>query len=129
MAWDEWEQLKADAVGRQSARGGGRLRHSGKPWTNAADVARELRTSMATGRRDLSEAHGVDVAAGAKGLASAGVLKAVLASWEKRLDSVRDECGALVPKLRQAARDQGETDARVKANADAVRVPEGGLGR
>ncbi|WP_156726232.1 amino acid ABC transporter permease [Streptomyces apocyni] len=128
MAWDEWERLKADAAGQKSARGTGQLRHSDKPWTDATTVARELRSSMATGRTDLSQAHG-DVAAGTTGLASAAALKTVLTSWERRLESVRDECGALAPKLRQAAKEQRGTDAGVKSDVDSVRVPDGGLRR
>ncbi|MHC0430063.1 hypothetical protein ACX6XY_07725 [Streptomyces sp. O3] len=121
MSWDEWERLKADAAA-------GQLRHSGKPWADAATAARELRASIATGRGDLRQAHG-GVTAGTHGLASARALAGVLASWEKRLESVRDECGALAPRLRQAAKDQRETDARVKAGVDAVRVPEASRGR
>ncbi|MEU1131100.1 amino acid ABC transporter permease [Streptomyces sp. NPDC005900] len=140
MAWDEWERLKADAAGRQSAQmelnqaptapddaggggGTGTLRHTSKPWNRAAQTAHDLRVGTAQAKRDLSAGH-VGVASGAEGLASLGALKAVLTSWEKRLATVRDECDALEPKLRGVARELGEVDTRVGMKADAVDLPD-----
>ncbi|MEU4798530.1 amino acid ABC transporter permease [Streptomyces sp. NPDC023327] len=140
MAWDEWERLKADAAGRQSAQmelnqaptapgdaggggGTGTLRHTSKPWNRAAQTAHDLRVGTAQAKRDLSAGH-EGVASGAEGLASLGALKAVLTSWEKRLATVRDECDALEPKLRGVARELGEVDTRVGMKANAVDLPD-----
>ncbi|QEV20599.1 hypothetical protein [Streptomyces alboniger] len=142
MAWDEWEQLKADAAERQSTQmqlnqspadqggsngggngGAGTLRHTDKPWTRAAQTAKDLRTSMGQAKTDLHAGH-VGAAGAAEGLASAKALKAVLTSWEKRLTAVKTECDSLEPKLRQVAVDMGELDAKVGAKGDAIQLPD-----
>jgi hypothetical protein len=138
MAWDEWEQLKAGAAERHSAEmqlnqasgdprasgggGTGTLRHTGGPWTKTADTADDLQISTVTSKVELRSAHD-GITGGAAGLASLGVLKAVLNSWDKRLGRVRDECIALGPKLRQVAVDLGEVDVQVGNKTDAVTVP------
>ncbi|MFD9906341.1 amino acid ABC transporter permease [Streptomyces sp. NPDC059063] len=140
MAWDEWEQLKAEAVARQSTQmqlneapdgggstdkggsGTGSLKHTRKPWTHAANVADELGTGTRRARAALHSAHG-GVESGAEGLASLGALKAVLTSWERRMSAVRNECESLEPKLRRTARELGEVDVKVGAETDAVQVP------
>lgn len=146
MAWEEWERLKSAAAERHTTHmqlnqlpadpggstggdngGGGTLKHSHGPWTRAADAADDLRTSTNNSKTDLSSAH-EGVGSGAEGLASLGALKSVLASWEKRLGAVRDECEALGPKLRQVAQDMGEVDVSVAAKADSVKVTGTGRG-
>jgi hypothetical protein len=147
MAWEEWEQLKSAAVERHpthmqlnqlpadpggstsgnTAGGAGTLKHSHGPWTRAAGAADDLRTSTGNARTDLSSAHD-GVGSGATGLTSLGALRSVLASWEKRLGAVRDECDALGPTLRQVAQDMGEVDVEVAAKADSVKVTGTGKG-
>jgi hypothetical protein len=66
MPWDEWEQLKASAAERHSTQmqlnqapaersggGGGteKLKHTDKPWTDAAGIADALRTSTTTAKK------------------------------------------------------------------------------
>ncbi|MEU6630308.1 amino acid ABC transporter permease [Streptomyces parvus] len=145
MAWDEWEQLKAEASQGHSAQmqlnqgptgtssggeptGGDRLKHVTKQWNTAASTADSLRTSTHQGMGRLSEAH-AGVPAGTRGLESADTLRTVLTSWEKRLESIRDECGSLGPKLRQAAKSLGETNVKVKSSVDRVEVPDVSKGR
>ncbi|QIY96522.1 amino acid ABC transporter permease [Streptomyces sp. S1D4-11] len=148
MAWEEWEQLKSAAAERHTTQmqlnqlpadpggstggnngggGAGTLKHSHGPWTRAAGAAGDLRTSTGKSKTDLSSAHD-GVGSGSEGLASLGALKSVLASWEKRLGAVRDECNALGPKLRQVAQDMGEVDVKVGAKADSVKVADKGRG-
>ncbi|MFG3238869.1 amino acid ABC transporter permease [Streptomyces sp. NPDC094461] len=140
MAWDEWEQLKADAVQRHTSHveinglqgeggsatstgtGVGRLKHKGGPWTEAAGTADDLQTVTSTCRVDLRSAH-EGMGGGLEGLASLGSLKTVLNSWEERLKAVREECSSLEPKLRQVAVDFREVDAGVGDKAKAVEVP------
>ncbi|MBT2526862.1 amino acid ABC transporter permease [Streptomyces sp. ISL-99] len=137
MAWDEWEQLKAEAAQRQSANmqlnqlpssgGGGsggadRLKHTDKPWTDAAGIAGALRTSTATAKNELHDAH-AGIESGTEGLDSVGALKGVLRSWEERLEAVRDECNYLESALRGVVKAQGASDARVKSSIDSVRSP------
>ncbi|MEU9776746.1 MULTISPECIES: amino acid ABC transporter permease [Streptomyces] len=144
MAWDEWEQLKesrgasgSTAVqldGRPAEAGGGAageaggLRHSAKPWTRAAVTAGHLGTDTGKAKGDLSKGH-AGMTAGLTGLASLAELRTVLDSWEKRLDSVRDECRSLEPKLRQVATDLGGVDTATGAKADAVHTPKKSEGR
>ncbi|MER8072871.1 hypothetical protein ABTZ59_31795 [Streptomyces sp. NPDC094034] len=111
-----------EAGGSGSSASEGDLKHTDRPWTTAAGVAEDLRTSTATAKSKLSSAH-AGVAAGNEGLASAGVLKSVLTSWEARLGSVRDECGSLAPKLRQVGKDLGERDVKVKSSLQAIDTP------
>ncbi|WP_019886918.1 hypothetical protein [Streptomyces purpureus] len=97
----------------------GDLKHSDEPWTKAAGVAESLLTSMTTAKHRLTAAH-EGVTPGNEGLASVGVLKSVLTSWEERIGAVKDECGSLAPNLRLVARDQGEREIRVKASFSGV---------
>ncbi|MFK0023495.1 amino acid ABC transporter permease [Streptomyces sp. NPDC090798] len=153
MAWDEWEQIKAAAAERHSTQmqlnqlpadpggstptsgsttgtggGSGTLRHSNGPWSRAAGTADDLRISTQSTKNGLQSSH-TGVPNGAAGLASLSALTTVLTSWEKRLESVRDECESLEPKLRAVARDLGEVDGAVAAKARAVHVSEGGKDR
>lgn len=112
----------ASAGGSSSGASGGDLKHSDRPWTTAAGVADALRTSTATAKSKLASAH-EGVAAGNEGLASVGVLTAVLTSWEDRLGAVRDECGSLAPKLRLTAKDLGEQDVKVKSSLQGIDAP------
>ncbi|MFI9625199.1 amino acid ABC transporter permease [Streptomyces sp. NPDC052042] len=142
MAWDEWEHLKAQAVGRYTAavqinnvqgEGGGvepsggggdtgTLKHKGGPWAKAAGTADDLQTSTITAKVELRSAHD-GTGSSLTGLSSLGTLKSVLASWDKRLGCVREECSSLEPKLRQVAVDLGEVDAQVRDKVKAVTVP------
>lgn len=142
MAWDEWEQVKAQVAERHTARlqlnslpgegghadpsggggGAGTLRHKGGPWTKAAGTAGDLQTGTITAKVDLRRAHD-GTSGGLDGLSSLGALKSVLTSWDERLGRVREECGSLEPKLRQVAVDFAEVDAEVGERAKAVVVP------
>ncbi|MBT2524066.1 hypothetical protein J7E91_01130 [Streptomyces sp. ISL-99] len=133
MAWDEWEQLKAEAAKAAEARmslasaapdgagGGGKLKHSGGPWTSASGAAGMLQTSTQTSRSRLRPAH-EGIASGAAGLASVAMLNAVLDSWEKRLAAVRGECDYLENALLKVAKEMGETETAVKSSLSAVKT-------
>ncbi|MGQ7751316.1 amino acid ABC transporter permease [Streptomyces sp. WC2508] len=144
MAWDEWEQVKAQVAERHTARlqlnglpgeggradpsggggggGAGTLRHKGGPWTKAAGTADGLQTSTITAKVDLRKAHDC-ISSGLAGLSSLGSLKSVLTSWDERLGRLREECSSLEPKLRQVAVDFAEVDAEVAERTKAVVVP------
>ncbi|MFI9628620.1 amino acid ABC transporter permease [Streptomyces sp. NPDC052042] len=145
MAWDEWEQLKADAAQRHTTQTqinslqdeggyatstgtGGRLKHKGGPWTEAAGTADDLQTTTSTCRVELRSAH-EGIGGGLEGLASLGSLKTVLNSWEERLKAVREECSSLEPKLRQVAVDLREVDIEAGAKTEAVKVPGTRMGQ
>ncbi|MFJ6184736.1 hypothetical protein [Streptomyces sp. NPDC092295] len=112
----------ASAGGSGGAASRSDLEHSDGPWTTAAGVAEALRTSTTTAKSRLTSTH-TGVTASTEGLASSGVLKSVLTSWEDRLSSVRDECGSLAPKLRQVGKDLGERDTKVKSSLQGINTP------
>ncbi|MER6498968.1 amino acid ABC transporter permease [Streptomyces sp. NPDC001455] len=139
MAWDEWEQLKAQVVERHTTdmhinsasvdggyarpsgggSGTGTLKHRGGPWTKAAGTADDLQTGTITAKVELRSAHD-GIVGGLAGLSSLGALTSVLTSWDERLGRVREECSSLEPKLRQVAVDLAEVDAEVGGRARAV---------
>ncbi|MFC8918975.1 amino acid ABC transporter permease [Streptomyces sp. NPDC057116] len=142
MAWDEWEQLKASAAEKESARmqlnqipadqggtgtpaGGTGLKHSAAPWNRAATTAKELGVSTGASKTSLTNGH-AGMAGGMEGLASLAELKSVLTSWEKRLKAVGDECDALDPALRGVPKTLGGVDTATGAKADSVKTPNGG---
>lgn len=143
MAWDEWEQLKAEAAGGPGARmslagvttdssesssgaSGGKdgLKHSGGPWTSASGTAATLRTNAQTSRSRLRPAH-EGVATGALGLASVAALTAVLDSWDERLVAVRGECHYLEGALSKVAKEMGETETSVDKSFNSVDAGKG----
>ncbi|MEU1281938.1 amino acid ABC transporter permease [Streptomyces sp. NPDC005805] len=146
MPWDEWDELKASAAERDSAGmqlngipeegrhdranggGDGRLKHSAKPWNQAAGTASSLGVSTQNSKGNLSKGH-AGMAAGLEGLASLGELKSVLTSWENRLQAVRDECEALEPKLRQVPKDLTGVDSATGSKSDAVQTPKEGAAK
>ncbi|MEU1075146.1 MULTISPECIES: amino acid ABC transporter permease [unclassified Streptomyces] len=104
--------------------GSGELKHSAKPWSDAAGTAHALQTDTATAKAKLTAAH-AGAEAGTAGLASMAALTSVLTSWEKRLTAVHTECGALEPVLRRTAWAQGEVDAGVKSALAQFSAPAG----
>ncbi|MGW2864069.1 hypothetical protein [Streptomyces sp. NPDC001205] len=105
----------AMALASATPGGGGDLRHTPKPWNDAAAAAHSLRTDTDTAKGTLTSAHaGIDTAT--EGLLSVAALKTVLTSWEERLAAVRDECASLEPALRAVARTMGSTDHGVKSS-------------
>jgi hypothetical protein len=128
VAWKEWEQLKAAAAKQGSGRtridhtaAGPVLKASQGPWTRASGAAMDLRTGTNAGLTELRTAH-EGVTRGTDGFASTAALDEILATWEKRLTSVRDECDRLHGALARAGRDFGEVDPAVAARVNRVNV-------
>ncbi|MHB9860119.1 amino acid ABC transporter permease [Streptomyces sp. YIM S03343] len=137
MAWDEWEQLKADAAqrmqidhvpdqgggGSSSSSGGSApdLKASKGPWTKASTVAEELQTATNSGLTELKTAH-EGVKGGTDGFASTAALNEILPTWEKRLTSVRNECDRLHGALAKTGRDFGEVDPAVADKINGVKT-------
>jgi hypothetical protein len=109
---------------------GGRLVYLRSPWTNGAGILGELRTATNTSVTQVAEGR-QGKSAGSDGLASALALDAVRETWHRRLKAVRDECDSLEGPMRQAAKDHGENEARIKAamaaeSTTAKHFPSGG---
>ncbi|MGW1056048.1 hypothetical protein [Streptomyces sp. NPDC002521] len=94
--------------------GGGKMVYVAYPWTNGARVLSELRTTTNTSVTQLADEK-AGASSSMKGLTSVVALTAVQDSWHRRLKAVRDECENLEPAMRQAAKDHGENDARIRA--------------
>ncbi|MGA6169149.1 hypothetical protein ACPEIF_02675 [Streptomyces sp. NPDC012600] len=103
------------------AKGAPDLKVSGGPWTTAAGVAGSLHTSTASGLTELGRA-AEGVSSGADGFSSTAALTEVLASWQGRLTSVRNECSRLRGALTSAAKEFGEQEIRAKQAFDGVKT-------
>ncbi|NEB76322.1 hypothetical protein G3I40_13975 [Streptomyces sp. SID14478] len=141
MAWEEWEQLKSAAVDRHTAHmhlnsasvdggystpttgsGGPDLLITDTPWTGAARVAKELRTSTDNGLTGLKKSDD-GIGGGTEGFDCTAALKEIQPTWEARLTSVRDECDHLHDTLGKTGKKFGETDHKVKDKVGGVHTP------
>lgn len=136
MAWDEWEQIKADVSDRQpvamrlnqvpvepgtgpSAVTGG-LASSKKAWTTAGEGVGSLRRSVGTA---LTTLEGGQAGLGAiTGCLTAAAQKDVYDSWKKYAESVRERCGSLQKILDQVGHDLLRTDSAVKGEMDKLKL-------
>lgn len=116
---DGWERLGAP-TGPAGGAGGGDLLHRGGPWLRAAGGADQLVTLLGPVKGELQAAH-QGLIAGAGLLSALAELRAVRASWERRIEEARSECGSLAGKLRAVVRDQAQTNEAVKSGFDGVK--------
>jgi hypothetical protein len=100
--------------GGSSQGGAPDLKSSQGPWTRAAGVAGELRVGVVSALTDLTTAF-EDAPIASGGFGSTVALAEVRTSWEKRLASVRDECGRLQTTLRAAGRGDASSGRGTKA--------------
>ncbi|MEW1632269.1 hypothetical protein AB0387_33755 [Streptomyces sp. NPDC089173] len=107
--------------------GGGDLKHSDGPWLRAAGGAEGLVAHLGPVKAELGRAH-QGLATGAGELSALAELGAVRASWERRIETARDECRSLTGKLRAVAATQSEVNGAVKGSFDRVRVAGAGAG-
>ncbi|MFH9297983.1 hypothetical protein [Streptomyces sp. NPDC017520] len=88
-------------------------------------------THLGPVKGELEAAHrgliaGAGAGAGAGALGALAELNSVRASWERRIEGARGECGSLAGKLRAVVRGQAQTNEAVKSGFDGVRTPGGG---
>ncbi|WP_432079537.1 hypothetical protein [Streptomyces sp. YPW6] len=102
--------------------GTGDLRHSRGPWLRAAGGADQLVTLLGPVKGELEVAH-QGVTAGAGALSALAELAAVRASWERRIQDARQECGSLGGKMRAVVQVQAQANEAVKSGFDGVRTP------
>ncbi|MFJ9324314.1 hypothetical protein [Streptomyces globisporus] len=124
---DDWERAgasagSAGAAGSSGATGGGDLRHSRGPWLRAAGGADQLDTLLGPVKGELEVAH-QGVTAGAGALSALAELGAVRASWERRIEDARKECGSLGGKMRAVVQGQTQANETVKSGFDGVKTP------
>ena len=145
MAWEEWEQLKATAVERQSTQtqlnqlpadqGGsgtsgvygppsGRLRSDKAAWSKAGEAVGGLRDN--TGRA-LAELKAGQTGLGkGPGCLTAAAQQGVYDSWERRVKDISELCDGLAGVLEKTGNDQLRTDEAVKAEIAKLKVGSGG---
>nr|WP_274031000.1 hypothetical protein [Streptomyces sp. MMBL 11-1] len=121
-------ERRGTPAGPAGADGCGDLRHSGGPWLRAAAGADQLVTHLGPVKSELEAAHrGLTTGAGA--LDALAELSVVRASWERRIEGARGECGRLAGKLRAVVRGQARANEAVKSGFDGVKTPPcGGAG-
>lgn len=116
-----WVEPRGDVSGG----GGGDLKHSDGPWLRAAGGVEGLVAHLGPVRAELGRAH-QGLTAGAGELSALAELGTVRASWERRIETARDECRSLSGKLRAVAATQSAVNGAVKGSFDRVRVAGGG---
>ncbi|MFD3409472.1 hypothetical protein [Streptomyces cyaneofuscatus] len=105
----------------------GDLKHSDGPWMRAAGGAEGLVAHLGPVKAELGRAH-QGLTAGAGELSALAELGTVRASWERRIETARDECRSLAGKLRGVTVTQSEVNGVVKGSFDGVRVAGPGSG-
>ncbi|MEV5580566.1 hypothetical protein AB0L39_18630 [Streptomyces parvus] len=126
----EWAGVPAGQAGAagSAGAGGGDLRHSRGPWLRAAAGADQLATLLGPVKGELEVAH-QGLTAGAGALSALAELGTVRASWERRIEEARKECGSLGGKMRAVVQGQTQADEAVKSGFDGVRTPSVGGAR
>ena len=134
MAWDEWEQLKAEAMAGRSGesspsmrlnqvapdQGGGYsedLKTDKRAWVKAGEGVSGLKGEIATAltKLDARQAGLGDTA----GCQSAAAQKELYDSWKKYVGDVSGRCQALGSVLQQSGHDLSKPDESVKQDLDA----------
>ncbi|MBT1188536.1 hypothetical protein HET69_32300 [Streptomyces sp. CJ_13] len=136
MAWDEWEQIKADvnsgqpvamrlnhvpvepSAGPSAVTGG--LQSSKKAWSAAGEGVGSLRPTVGTALTKLEQGH-AKVGAIA-GCLSAAAAKEVYDSWKKYAEGVSERCGSLQHVLEQVGRDLLTTDDAVRGEMSKLNL-------
>ncbi|MFI7238857.1 hypothetical protein [Streptomyces cyaneofuscatus] len=125
--WVEPSGGSGGGAGGGAAVGGGDLKHSDGPWMRAAGGADGLVAHLGPVKAELGRAH-QGLTAGAGDLSALAELGTARASWERRIDTARDECRSLAGKLRAVAATQSEVNEAVKGSFDRVTVGVPGVG-
>ncbi|SCD70512.1 hypothetical protein GA0115253_1014546 [Streptomyces sp. Termitarium-T10T-6] len=118
----------AVSAGGAGGAGGGDLRHSRGPWLRAAAGADQLVTLLGPVKGELEVAH-QGLTAGAGALSALAELGTVRASWERRIEEARKECGSLGGKMRAVVQGQTRANEAVKSGFDGVKTPSVGGAR
>ncbi|MFC8566594.1 hypothetical protein ACFUIW_12630 [Streptomyces sp. NPDC057245] len=130
MAWDEWEQLKADVAARggptkmqinQVADPGGNatssvtdgLKSTKAAWNKAGEGVGGLREEI--GRALTKLAEGQNGLGDDAGCLTVGAQQDVYGSWARYVKSVNERCGSLKEVLQKVGHDLLLTDEGVRA--------------
>ncbi|MFJ7331097.1 hypothetical protein ACIQVN_33270 [Streptomyces cyaneofuscatus] len=136
MAWDEWDQLKADAAangsaqmqlnqappagGTQAGAASGDLRSDKKAWVKAGEGVAGLRTGVGKALANLADGQaGLGDTSGSR---SAAAQKELYDSWKKYVSDVSGRCGALGGLMQKAGHDLAKSDEEVKEDLEKLKV-------
>ncbi|MFD7213731.1 hypothetical protein [Streptomyces cyaneofuscatus] len=125
--WVEPRGGNGGGAGGGGAVEGGDLKHSDGPWMRAAGGAEGLVAHLGPVKAELGRAH-QGLTSGAGELSALAELGTVRASWERRIETARDECRSLAGKLSGVTVTQSEVNGVVKGSFDGVRVAGPGSG-
>ncbi|MFF9309368.1 hypothetical protein ACF1BS_00455 [Streptomyces sp. NPDC014748] len=139
MAWEEWEQLKAAAAERHSARmqlngmpdgrggtssGGGsasgRLRSDKKAWSAAGEGVGRLRDDIGKALKKLED--GQTGLGKGSGCSTAAAQRSVHGSWQRRVNDISELCEALAGVLAKVGHDQLRTDEAIKTEIAGLKA-------
>ncbi|MVO90083.1 hypothetical protein GPA10_36365 [Streptomyces sp. p1417] len=132
MAWEEWEQLKAAAIARESSRmqlnqvppepggDGGTLVSNKAAWSRAGHDVGSFREPLAGALRALSDGQG-GLGADA-GCRTGAAQKDVYDSWERYVERLGKRCGRLAGLLEKAGSDQYRTDESIMTAIGNLKV-------
>ncbi|UFR02707.1 hypothetical protein KBP30_16620 [Streptomyces sp. Go40/10] len=130
MAWDEWEQLKAEAAASGSARmqlnhadpmgvGYDRLKSNKKAWTTAGEGVSGLQDDIGKALAKLDD--GQSGLGDTSGCQSAAAQQELYDSWKEYAGKVKGRCGELAELLKRSGYDLAMSDADVKAELDKIK--------
>jgi len=136
MAWDEWEQLKADAAangsaqmqlnqapsegGTQAGAASGDLKSDKKAWVKAGEGVTGLKTGVGKALTKLADGQaGLGDTSGSR---SAAAQKELYGSWKKYVSDVSGRCGALGGLMQKAGHDLAKSDEEVKEELEKLKV-------
>lgn len=140
MAWEEWEQLKAEAAERHSARmqlnqlpadqGGGGTSSGGAPsgklrsdkaaWSKAGEGVGSLPENINKALVELE--NGQKGLSKGSGCLTAAAQRDIYASWERYAKDVSGRCDALAGLFEKVGDDQVRTDEAIKAEITKLTV-------
>ncbi|MGW7359172.1 hypothetical protein ACWGI0_21715 [Streptomyces sp. NPDC054802] len=134
MAWDQWEQLKAEAVEWQSTQmqlnqaagpggGGGasdRLKSDKKAWVKVGEGTGRLDEPIGTALTKLGD--GQAGLGDIRGCQSAAAQRELYDSWNRYVKDVRERCKSLGGLLESSGHSLSKADATLKSELDAIKA-------
>ncbi|MFE0422367.1 hypothetical protein [Streptomyces sp. NPDC058953] len=137
MAWDEWEQIKAEVAERNapgmqlnglppddsgptSSMITGGLKSSQQAWLAAGEGVGSLRKGVTTALGKLED--GQSGLGATEGCLTAAAQKEIHTSWKRYAEEVSRRCGSLQGILEKVGKDLLLTDEAVKSEVDKVRA-------
>ncbi|MFG3406008.1 hypothetical protein [Streptomyces sp. NPDC048142] len=136
MAWDEWEQIKADVAvkgpahmqlnqtpseaGASAGAASGDLKSNRKTWVKAGEGVTGLKSGVGKALTKLAD--GQAGLGDTTGSLSAAAQKELYDSWKKYVSDVGARCQALGGLLQGAGHDLSKTDKEAEAELEKLKL-------